>query len=305
MIKPDKSHFIIVAKTLLIQGLLFCFLFFMLWGSQKIYAFIDPVVFPQAYPAPQANLNESQKGVYLLDALSNRMRYEINSTFGWSANDIVFNKWVLDNRAYRQFGTYKATKELLDHYSIVVAKLGNNDREDENLYSARFNSFSMNPERWGMLFLPSAEDSYDKGLKQIDVYKKNLLNGKAVFNCRADDVYSAFELILSEKLMGHALGLLQNSQDLPFYTLDNRIYEVQGMALVIRDYVKTLYDLYPEMAGGKNNEENMKVSLDFLDRIATYNPLYITSSFNSGELIISYLLFARNRLEDVKDSIRI
>ena len=33
--------------------------------------------------------------------------------------------------------------------------------------------------------------------------------------------------------------------------------------------------------------------------------MYITSSFNSGELIISYLMFTKNRLEDIRDSLRI
>ena len=105
-------------------------------------------------------------------------------------------------------------------------------------------------------------------------------------------------------MFGHALGLLENSQQLPFYTLDNRIYEAQGIMLVVRDYVKAIYDLYPEIAA-KNNEANMKEAMVYLDRICDYDPMYITSSFNSGELIISYMLFARNRLSDIRDSIRI
>ena len=44
--------------------------------------------------------------------------------------------------------------------------------------------------------------------------------------------------------------------------------------------------------------------MDYMNRICTYNPLYITSKVNSGELIISYVLFAKNRLEDIRDSIR-
>lgn len=138
----------------------------------------------------------------------------------------------------------------------------------------------------------------------MDQYKLELDEGKAVYNCRTDDIYSAFNLVLGETVFGYALGLLQNSQDLPFYTLDNRIYEAQGVMLVVRDYIKALYELYPEIAT-KNNAANMEEALRYLDLIAEYNPLYITSAFNSGELIISYMLFARNRLEDIRDSIRI
>ena len=211
---------------------------------------------------------------------------------------------MLDNRAYRQFGTYYATKTLLDHYSTVIAKLGSSDRENQSLYDARVNDFTFGPKRWGYFFVPSAESAYKRGLKRVEKYKQELDEGKAIYNCRTDDIYSAFNLILGESMFGHALGLLENSQQLPFYTLDNRIYEAQGIMLVVRDYVKAIYDLYPEIAA-KNNEANMKEAMVYLDRICDYDPMYITSSFNSGELIISYMLFARNRLSDIRDSIRI
>jgi hypothetical protein len=266
---------------------------------------MDRVTFPSAYQVTLTEgMSDEQKGKELLDALSNRLRYELDSTFGWSANDILFNKYVLDNRAYRQFGSYVATKMLLDHYSTIIAKLGSNDRENDSLYNARLNYMAISPSRWGILFLPSAEGSYKEAISLMNQYKGELDAGSAVYNCRTDDLYSVLNLILGETVLGYALGQLQNSQDLPFYSLDNRIYEAQGVVLVVRDYLKALYDLYPEIAA-KNNEANMQVAMQYMDLICGYNPLYITSAFNSGELIISYLLFTRNRLEDIRDSLRI
>ena len=49
----------------------------------------------------------------------------------------------------------------------------------------------------------------------------------------------------------------------------------------------------------------MAAAMQFMNDICTYDPMYITSSFNSGELIISYLMFTKNRLEDIRDSLRI
>ncbi len=299
----NKSQALRVGKVLLIQVLIFLAVLFIVWGSQKLYSLVDPVVFPQGYAlAPEmATAPENDKGKALLDALTFQIRRELDSPFGWTGNDILFNKYVLDNRAYRQYGVYVATKTLLDHYSMVIAKLGSNDRESDDLHKARLNYFSINPQKF---WFPSAEGSYKDGLKLLEAYKKGLDTGKSVYNCRPDDVYSAFNLVLGDGLLGYALGLLQDSQNLPFYTLDNRIYEAQGVALVVRDYIKTLYTLYPEVTG-KNNDENMEKVLLYLDRIATYNPLYITAAVNSGELIISYLMFVSNRLEDIRDSIRI
>lgn len=39
----------------------------------------------------------------------------------------------------------------------------------------------------------------------------------------------------------------------------------------------------------------MAAAIEYMNRICTYDPLYITSKVNSGELIISYVLFAKNR----------
>jgi len=152
-------------------------------------------------------------------------------------------------------------------------------------------------------WVPSAEGTYAKGLKLLDEYKASLDSGKGVYNCRTDDLYASFVAVTGENLLGYALGLLEDAQSLPFYKLDNRIYEVQGMVLVLRDFIRTLYELYPEIKA-KNNEENLAAAMDCLNRICTYDPLYITSSVNSGELVLSYLLFAKARLEDVRDSIR-
>ena len=80
-----------------------------------------------------------------MDSVTNQLRREMGSTFGWTMNDIVFNRFVLDNRAYRQYGVYHATRVLMDLYSTQIAKLGSNDRESEFLYQARLNGFAVDP----------------------------------------------------------------------------------------------------------------------------------------------------------------
>ena len=292
----------VVRKTLLIQILLFAVILGAVWGSQALYAQIDPVVFPARAASPDnaEQLSENEKGKALLDAITHQMVYELDSPFGWTCNDILFNRMVLDNRAYRQYGVYHATKILMDLYSMHIAKLGSNDRESQHLYEARLNNFSIDPRRF---WFPSAEGSYEKGLKKCEEYKRSLDAGTGVYNVRTDDLFLSFDMVAGENLLGYAIGLLQGSQDLPFYTLDNRIYEVQGIVLVVRDFIGALYDLYPEIRD-KNNADNMQAAMEYMDKICTYNPLYITSSMNSGELVLSYLLFAKNRLEDIRDSIR-
>lgn len=289
-------------KVLLVQLLILAIIIGIWWGGQILYRVVDRTQFPTpvALPDDASKLPEKEKGKLVVDAITHQMRYELKSTFGWSYNDIIFNRFFFDNRASRQYGVYHATKFLLDLFSSDIAKLGPSDRESEHLYRARINQFAIDPRSF---WFPSAESSYEKGLDLIEQYKKALDDNKAVYNCRTDDLYRAFTFVTGENLLGYALGLLQNAQDIPFYTLDNRIYEAQGIVLVVRDFVNTLYDLYPEIRD-KNNEENMKSANMYMDRICTYDPLYITSSFNSGELVISYLMFARARLSDISKSLR-
>ncbi|MBQ9405430.1 MAG: DUF2333 family protein [Desulfovibrio sp.] len=293
----------IVWHTVLVQCAIFIGLLFVFWGAQRFYSAIDTTTFPKPCPIVEAanTLPDIEKGKVLIDAITHQMRSELNSTFGWSINDILFNPYILDNRAYRQYGVYHATKFLVDIYSTQIAKLGTSDRESDFLYQARLNCFTLNPRKF---WFPSAESSYKKGLKLIEQYKESLDQGKGVYNCRTDDIYASLQLLVGENMLGYAQGLLENAQNIPFYTLDNRIYEIQGMVLVMRDFLNAVYLLYPEIKA-KNNEENMAVAMDYMNRICVYDPLYITSTMNSGELILSYLLFAKARIADIMTSLRI
>ena len=160
----------VVLKTLAVQVCLFLGILVAVWGLQRAYSFIDARPFPEpmALPAAADSLPENEKGKILLDAITHQMRRELNSAFGWSINDIVFNRFILDNRAYRQYGVYHATRFLLDLYSSQIAKLGTSDRESEFLYKARINSFAIDPRSF---MFPSAEGSYKKGLKLLEDYK--------------------------------------------------------------------------------------------------------------------------------------
>jgi len=296
-----KTHLIL--RTIGVQLGILAGLFLIVWGSQRLYAKFDQTTFPEAVAVPEnaAQLPENEKGKILLDAITHQMRRELDSPLGWTFNDVIFNRFFFDNRAYRQYGVYHATKFLLDLYSTQIAKLGSSDRESEFLYKARINSFAIDPRSF---MFPSAEGAYEKGFKLLEQYKQSLDNGKGIYNARTDDLYASFVTVTGENLLGHALGILENSQEMSFHELDNRIYEVQGMVLVLRDFISTLYELYPEIRA-KNNEENMASAMQYLTRICKYDPLYITSYFNSGELVVSWLLFAKARLEDIRDSIRI
>lgn len=294
------SNMRVVVKTLVLQCCLLAGLLLLFAGSQWLYGIFDQTRFASAVtmPAGAERLEEKEKGALLADAITNGMRRELASRFGWSFNDILFNRFLLDNRAYRQYGVFHATKTLMEFYSVNMGKLGSNDRENPELYQARMNGFVMDPRSF---MFPSAESAYEKALNLVDQYKAGLSGGTARFNCRSDDVHGAISLIVGQQLMGYAMGLLENAAHEPFYALDNRIYEVQGIILVVRDFLAALGALYPDILKAR---EDLAAAMRYMDFICTYDPLYITSSFNCGEVILANLTFARSRLEDIRASIR-
>ncbi len=301
----SKERAKIIGKTLITQVTTFCVIIGLAFGTQSLFSFIDEVAFPYQELQIPEDVSEKEKGVILIDSITKQLRYELNSTFGWTANDMLFNYYIMDNRAYRQFGVYSATKTIFDHFSTNIAKLGSSAKENDDLYATRMNHLALAPSKWGYLFIPSAESAYSKGLSLVEKYKKDLLNDKAIYNCRSDDIYSSLQLITGDRLLGLAIGILQNDAgDEMFWETDNRIYEAQGIAIVVRDFFDALYKLYPDVTQ-KGNKDNYDVAMRYLNDICEYDPLFVLNSLNSRELIISYLLFAKNRIEDIMHSIRI
>ena len=86
----------VVLKTLAVQACLLVGVLLVAWGLQRAYSFVDRTTFPQAMnvPAAAADLPDTEKGKILLDSISNQMRRELDSTFGWSFNDIIFNRFI-------------------------------------------------------------------------------------------------------------------------------------------------------------------------------------------------------------------
>ncbi|MGD8298896.1 MAG: DUF2333 family protein, partial [Desulfobacterales bacterium] len=170
------------------------------WTVYKGYTILDPTRFPDLDPNVTAILKKTtsdstpaQKGVALSAAIRNRLEQEMNSTFGWSINDLIVSptRW-LDNRANRQRGTIFATRMMVNFFSTNLAKYGQVDKENEFLIEAREKHFAFTSDKW---WFPSSESQYEKGIALLKEYESELLreNSEAVFNLRTDDMHNMLE----------------------------------------------------------------------------------------------------------------
>ena len=287
------------------------------WTVYKVYTIVDQTRFPELDPDITALLKETtpdssqaQKGAALSAAMRNRLEQEMNSTFGWSVNDLIISptRW-LDNRANRQRGTIFATRMLTNFFSTNLAKYGKVDAENDNLKKARETYFAFTSESW---WFPSSEKQYKKGIELLKQYEVDLIreDANAIFNLRTDDMYNMLAFIISNQFLDQPLGLLVQSNDEVAYSeLDDRIYYTQGVILVLRDALRTFVHLYPEVKE-KGGEENIRIAFREMDQICTFDPLIVLRGDRDSIMadhrgkMAKYLISVRERINDLAQSIK-
>ncbi len=285
------------------------------WGVYKGYTAIDAMRFPwfrsnihSILDQTKPSSNEAKKGIVLSSALSNRLEEEMGSTFGWSVNDLIVSptRW-LDNRANRQRGVIFATRMLINFFSTNLAKYGKVDAENASLKEAREKYFAFSEASW---WFPSTESQYRQGIALLRKYQDELAAGEAIYNMRSDDMYNMLTFIIGSQFLDQPLGLLvQTNDEVPYADLDDRIYYTQGVVLVLRDFIRSFIDLYPEIKE-KGGEKNVRIALRDMEQICTFDPLIVlrgdhdsVTADHRGKMA-RYLISFRERINDLAQSIR-
>ncbi|MEJ2284323.1 MAG: DUF2333 family protein [Desulfobacterales bacterium] len=287
------------------------------WTVYKAYTVMDSTRFPKLdqnildpLQTTTPTSSQAQKGAVLSASIRNRLEQEMNSTFGWSVNDLLISptRW-LDNRANRQRGTIFATRMMITYFSTNLAKYGQVDAENKDLKEARETYFAFSADSW---WFPSTEDQYEKGIKLLKKYEADLVKGdpKAIFNLRTDDMYNMLTFIISKQFLDQPLGLLvQSNEEVPYTELDDQIYYTQGVILVLRDVLRTFVKLYPEIQE-KGGKENIKIAFREMDQICTFDPLIVLRGKHDSIMadhrgkMAKYLISVRERINDLAQSIK-
>ena len=287
------------------------------WTVYKGYTLMDRTKFPELDPTITDLLQkttpssaQAQKGSVLSASIRNRLEQEMNSTFGWSVNDLIISptRW-LDNRANRQRGTIFATRMLTTYFSTNLAKYGKVDAENNDLKEAREKHLAFTSDSW---WFPSSEDQYEKGIELLKKYEADLVKGdaNAIFNLRTDDMHNMLEFIISNQFLDQPLGLLVQSNDkVPYTELDDQIYYTQGIILVLRDTLRAFIHLYPEVKE-KGGKENIEIAFREMDQICTFDPLIVLRGNHDSIMadhrgkIARYLIAVRERINDLAQSIK-
>lgn len=303
-----------VIASLVVIILIWPLTFVTIWGGNKFYTLMDQTTFPALDQNIQRLINSSsfesppeEKGRTLGKVMVNRLQQELDSSFGWTVNDLFFmpTSWV-DNRDHRQRGVIFATRMFINFYSTGFAKYGSGGSENAHLKEAREKYFAFTADSW---WLPSSEGQYEKGIEALRAYSGDLLQGEAVFNVRSDDLYRLFAYVVGREFLDQPLGMLvEENERLKFSKLDDKCYYTQGVVLVLRDVLRTMVHLYPEITK-RGGEENIELAFRSMDKICTFDPLVVLRGKHDSVFadhrgkMARYLITVRERLNDVGQSL--
>lgn len=296
---------------------------FLYFGINGLYRKIDSLRFPEYSLRTTENmeffenkgfnhLSENEKGVLIFESVIQPLENELNSSFGWSYNDILpfTNKHLMDNRANRQFGVSFTTKVLFPFISSNFSKLGRSDKENEFLTEARSQYFPYDPDSWGFIYVYS-ENYFNQGIKNVRKYEKLLLENSpnAVYNVKSDDIYNLLKFISGRELMDNVIGKLNNGREGTFFTADNDIAYAQGVQVVIRSVFITLINCYPQIFE-RGGSENIKKAIHLMDQICNYQPYFIQAAgdenllgHNHVAVMYGYYSELDKRFEDIIESL--
>jgi hypothetical protein len=196
---------------------------------------------------------------------------------------------------------------LAGFFPTHLAKYGAVDAENPQLKEAREKRFAFSEDSW---WFPSTESEYRKGIKLLKQYEADLLENRAVFNMRSDDMYDLLVFVTGKQFMDQPLGLLvQTNTEVPYVELDDRIYYTQGVVLVLRDLLTILFHLYPDIKE-KGGAENIRIAMRDINQICTFDPLIVLRGSHDSVMadhrgkMARYLISLRERINDVAQSIR-
>ena len=166
-------------------------------------------------------------GVAFVEATISVMDYELNKRFwGWRRNDILR---FTDNVENIQLGVLEVIRRASVTLAEKISRYGPTDVIDKNLENA-MNWFMIKPDQY---WLPSPEDRYNDGLKELQAYAHKLEKGEARFYTRPDNLIPLLDSFAA--LLGSCDENLVKTEEeggslVSWFDVDDYFYYAKGVA---------------------------------------------------------------------------
>lgn len=213
-------------------------------------------------------------GATLMSASYLQMEKELNSTLGWTPNDIL-GLQAIDNRLNRQLGVRHASIELLQVLSIAISKLGSADEESPLLVKARQGGFVIAPGQW--LFPEPSESVYYRAIELIKEYQRNLRAniGNATINITNKDIETILRVIADDVLRVPRGMLNARTFEVSWFEIDDRVFFAQGAAIVARDVLVAIKYAFEKKITDTGAMDNLDRAIASLEGVLKFHPWWI------------------------------
>lgn len=236
---------------------------------------------PAVPAAATADKKPKRPGVAFISAAITPLEYELNTRWwGWRPNDILN---FTDNINNFQLGVLEATRRTSVILAERISRTGATASFDPNLERA-MNWFMINADRY---WFPSAESKFKEGLKELAAYKNRLLNGKAQFYTRTDNLIPLLNAYVD--LLGSCEENLvkqteEDGEPIGYFKADDYFYYAKGVAHTLLLLLEALESDFADTVESRRGSEVLHHALEACRRAVEINPILITNSRLSGIL---------------------
>jgi hypothetical protein len=224
---------------------------------------------------------DQPKGVAFIGALVEPLHYEINERFwGWRPNDIID---LTDNVNNLQLGVLEFTRRTAIVLAERLSRTGATAAFDPNLQQA-MNWFMIKAEQY---WLPSPEDKYNEGLKNLRTYKSRLEKGTATFYTRNDNLIPL--LSVYEDLLGGCEENLvkvteENGEPVSYFRADDYFYYAKGVATAMLPVLEAISIDFASTLENRRGTDVLRHAIEALHHAIEIEPIIITNSSLDGIL---------------------
>jgi hypothetical protein len=233
----------------------------------------QPVPLPAASPRPP--------GVSFVEAVIKPLDYELNHRFwGWRPNDLVN---LTDNVNNVQLGVLEVTRRTVVQMAERISRTGYNDSFDRNLENA-MNWLMIKP---GSYWFPSPETKYKESLSELDNYKQNLLNKKAYFHTRSENLIpllAAFEDLLGSCDTNLVKTKESDGSKVGFTKADDYFYYAKGVSSAMGTILESVSIDFAPILSNRNAAELLHKAINSCRLASSLDPWVVTNGTLDGIL---------------------
>ncbi len=238
---------------------------------------------PSLHEAPPTvpAASTTPKGVSFVEATIAVLDYELNERFwGWRRNDLIR---FTDNVENMQLGTLEVVRRTSVALAERVSRYSATDSIDKNLENG-MNWFMIKPDRY---WLPSAEERYNDGLKELRHYAEKLQVGEARFYVRADNL---IPLLLSfADLIGSCDENLVRTREedgspVSWFKVDDYFYYAKGVARAMGEILQAARADFSGVLEMRHGVDLMEHAIHACHVAAELEPWLVTDGTLDGVL---------------------